>query len=796
MVFIDEVPEGIPYILIKKFYTSQTCLNSYPLSATEVLNKDHAKNTFGWANKIKAEFNPGEAFMQFRKAPAFTALQAEAGKRNEDAKRREKEQKEKDEAAARGQREVARSGGGALGDLARSVQLQRQVDKGIRRAGVSGVAAAAKAAAPRVAQPAGVPATPPAEAVLRLSGRGSAASGKGGVAPGRVAHSGSVQLGSKAAASPHSKVAEPYDANKHEAFSIGNGRRGSMGRALKTVDLTGCLFGVDPGREIASARERLPDLRSDQTAFNVEEAFLETALAGKAWALSGIAATRTADLVTFYNVLKKNEKEFILPFDHRIAFTRKVASEYAHEGLWDKWRLALTPETDQTPSSWNIRAPRFPGLENLDDLDLALYKESWHQTCLCNGVLAPIADVTETDWKGLRSMCDAWYKDDAFTDAMEADDKFSEMAMPFWQLFSALRVVCDPFPFAGGGTALDVSYVWPAAGEKDTCEDQFAFDVKSGRSLVRTVSKNDALTAKVILYKQFTGAEAAIGREWERIHNELVSMLQQHKDPRYATPRGDHDVHNTLKTYILARTEAVDQKRLRPGASKETDTVVHDLLRILWKKTCEEADFASRSLITPQFLQSITAFLSEASALHTKITDHIAEAEEIIRKNSLDSALDEAVLSSMDDCTELLSHIAKCTNVSKTDDVLEKCRKRFDEIYELLAKVLNDGDPITLDSILPALKLLDVLVAEPGVIATSTDIRKHSDLMKQFVQQLVVWRSTVHRLSSNPESTEKDAMLAMDAFDAISHAMSGNPETKFTDDSVAKGSFQDLHFAS
>jgi hypothetical protein len=368
----DKIPIDMPHTFVKLFVENITTLEETLLSQSELLHDQHADLFFAWSVKSEKEQKPLMASLDtWRKAPTHEEVEFKRQKRDQELRTQKEVQQARDLIGQSGSKvgkaaEAQVTGGGRLARLAAQPQ-QASGGKAQPQAGKRG----GSSVAPSLAGDPNAPSTPQAKrrepnfAAVPASSFGADAAGSArGSDTGRTSVTGKLAPGRSTRSSligqtaPHSSPAKPP---LKETFLIGESRKGSMGRALQTVDLMQVMYEHrDPGRELAAAWDRVEQFKKakDAKSMEREEEFIELCLAGKAWASTQIAEARASDLLKHWKVLSA-ERLFQMPLIHTLEFTKKMVLETSMEQNYDRWIDILCPTTEQNLATWDACDPHF-----------------------------------------------------------------------------------------------------------------------------------------------------------------------------------------------------------------------------------------------------------------------------------------------------------------------------------------------------------------------------------------------------------------------------------------------------
>lgn len=744
----SDIPADLPHTTVELFSEQATSLSEHVLSASEALHEGHADNMYKWT--LQSKRLPGTGIDTFKKAPTFAEVQRMYEKFDSQLKQAAAEQRIRDEF---GQKSSAASGGASTGGgrLGRLVSTAPQAPSGkpkgkgkSRGRSVGGLAALA----PRK----------PAAAGGHMQGRSTSPVGSTASGPGTASRSSgfgsrapSTRVGSCDPRAVTPKKDLPGD---HVQLLIGVGRKGSMGRALRPVDLMAVLLGYgDPGREVSAALERKDSL-SGLNEKAREEEFIELCLAGKAWNLPQIPDTRTAELVKHFASLKQ-EPKFVMPLQHQLAFNKKVVLEHATSGNWKAWQMSLTPDLQQTSETWDAKSARFGGVEGLSPDDLDLYTETWQDAAFGNGIMQLIADVTPESWSDFDAVSRLWLDSEMTLNLDELPSNLAAIVTPFTTVLLGVRAVLDPTPFSLGATPSDVHFLWP---QKDTPELQtLGGTVKNSKLVLRQVTRHPVLAKCRLIWEQHGGAEASIGREWVDIHEALAPFSSK----LGSGPSSGFDVEAqeaAIEAYCVARRDAV--ARLRPGATQATDRLVLAIMRQRWK-VMESKPAAETTKQVEKMLDIVQKILG-SDGLVTALRDRLSEGKAVEQASVLNSAL-SAQLNSFEQCRLLHDAIVQTSTIPRSEDQLQQMRSAIPLVMKCVGLLTEPAD---LEAVTNATEALSSLLRERNVITVECpSLRSHAEAMLRLVDLTRIWRCSLRRLAE--DSTASVLAVALDSKDKL-----------------------------
>ena len=243
---------------------------------------------------------------------------------------------------------------------------------------------------------------------------------------------------------------------------IGEGRKGSCGRVLKSLDIMSVVCcSEDPGRELFATENRLKEFKAMKMKpileISQEEAFQENTLAARVWMIATISQAKRAALTKAFDQLQ-TIPGFVMPAIARIEYASKTASDLAIEENWTKWKECLEPP--ESDDDWNPRVPTFPVLAGLSPANLERFRKAWQEGALHNSVLNAVTDATADDWDKFRKLSDVFLANDCVGGLTELDSE--DVFTPVLRFFLACRAVLDPIPGAAGSTLDDVNFVFPS----------------------------------------------------------------------------------------------------------------------------------------------------------------------------------------------------------------------------------------------------------------------------------------------------------------------------------------------
>eukprot|EP00929_Paragymnodinium_shiwhaense_P037687 TRINITY_DN20039_c0_g1_i3.p1 TRINITY_DN20039_c0_g1~~TRINITY_DN20039_c0_g1_i3.p1 ORF type:complete len:1298 (+),score=353.59 TRINITY_DN20039_c0_g1_i3:98-3991(+) len=807
-----DLPDTLPYWLVEIPHEYCVCLEETILKATDCLHPTHADNMYRWTMRtMGSQKHPGARFETFLSSKSYADLQPKIAEHEENLKQKEKEQRIRDQAAAQAgphpskkddvvertgggrlaqmqaqaataatSRAAAASGGkaGTRGGRGGGAPAGRAVDKrprvGSSPAKTSSVAAAPTALAlpvPKV--PTKSPASTVRAAVIDCAASSASKTTKvGGGGAQSVLSFASGSAVSKGVSEAITGLADATAAVtpvKHrpeeERIYIGQGRLGSQRRALKALDIYSILIdNEDPGREISASQDRIEQHIASKNiqGQNTEEEFCEYAISAKAWMVCYIAESRTLELQASCNVLHQLQG-FKMPFMQKLHFARKVGIEYSNERRWDKLVHLLTPLSDE--SQWDVKDPRFPSCEDLNEELKAAWQIAWNETFISNGVLQSIADITDESATVFMKLSEAYLGNDAFDEADEFA-VFSEVSSPATDMMLALRAVCDPLPGVFGSTAGHVAKVWPTTAQETT--DGLITTWAAGKHALRTITKNAALDRMRSRMIQCVGAEAELRDECIR----LGDTVREAKANRFAHNKGTQipdemfaEETSALESFVMFKEK--NEARLRPGALKHMNESVMDIIRQWWRVVSEcKLDVSHSDLVLRhKCIKDVKDGEVVAQAMHTLL----AEKQQGDDQQTLSKIL-TSDCRDMSDCERYLTELKAANIYAKTENQTVVLRGVINIVLSILQAYFLKQD-FTLAGMQPAKNLLIFIMGEKGVLENVTK-KKDIDSLIKHMESLCNWRDKVEAAKASENIAPKDIYSIID---------SGNKLQRFVD---------------
>jgi hypothetical protein len=417
-----------------------------------------------------------------------------------------------------------------------------------------------------------------------------------------------------------------------------------------------------------------------------EEEFIERCLAAKAWRLSQLNDTRTSDLIKHFSVLHSTPT-FAMPIEHATAFTRKIVAECAAEQNYTRWVEALNPGTISLAAWHCTDAARFPAFEDLPEDEFEMYKTTWLEAALCNGLLKTFDDVRKGDASSFLKFSSLWLDLDGMVEMEDSSARRVDLLAAFNKFIMGMHVVLDPTPRAFGTAPEDAHYIWPLKDSKGEVGKSFADESPLARTVVRHISKNNIIMDMVSDLKKHGGAEAQLGSDWYDMTQQCLHLSVSVREASSAEDCAAKVVQQrkALEDFITMRPDGL--RRLRKNATVEVDRIVCKAANAIWKFVEEDPGIAEEMM---QILAPVCKALPDLSALEASISDRQAEKVQAERQEGMESAFSATSIDSMEACNGLMGTLRKNATVPKTDKQLASMQSLISKVQEFLVERLQD----------------------------------------------------------------------------------------------------------